>query len=532
MVSGASSAKRGVYLGRIEKVRGQRVAVRLAAPIQRGDGVVFEGDRSRGEEIGGRVYEVFRDGRSLEGPVAAGLAELAFRHGTIDPDRLSAGQKLWKTDEPQLRRRLQKTYAAGRYGRRVPVDIVVEAAVGRPLVVSGHRRNRRRQPRFVARRPAGSREAPADGGNAHRAIRPAGKHAFRASPAGGETRRPADVPLERAGDRARHEMVEQLQAAASQPPQRVSGRRLGVGIAARRGIRSSVVSGQWSVADSLAACPADRSHLHVLCRRPEQIAAALRCGVSSVIADFQDLARESRCGPGGPRRGAAILLATPRIHKPQALRISFSVWPTNSPTGCWCGTWPAWASAAATGCRRWPISRSMRSTILSFAWLCRQGACRVTAAYDLNVPRLLDLASAIEPGRLEVVVDWHIAALPHGVLPCARGDTSSLGSTSSLGGTSLAPAKGVAFRVARLLRVARPSPSEGRGVPGGTSSLGGTSLSPSEGRGLPGGAPGWHHLCSPPARGLRTRPHAVGQGSGRAPHPVDALPSERDLAAG
>ena len=44
---------------------------------------------------------------------------------------------------------------------------------------------------------------------------------------------------------------------------------------------------------------------------------------------------------------------------------------------------------------------------LTFAWLCQQGAHRVTAAYDLNVPRLLDLASVVEPGRLEVVADRH-----------------------------------------------------------------------------------------------------------------------------
>ena len=231
-------------LGRVEKVRGQRVAVRLAAPVQRGDGVVFEGDRSRGEEIGGRVYEVFRDGRSLEGPVAAGLAELAFRHGTIDPNRLSAGQKLWKTDEPQLRRRLQKTYAAGRYGRRVPVDIVVEAAVGRPLVVLA-----------TAATGAASRVSSPD------ALPEAVKHPLTVETLTEQFGRLGNTPFELRRLEAkldgrpmcplsvlatvRHAMVEQLQAAASQPPAAGFGRRLGVGIAARRG--DSIVRCQWSV---------------------------------------------------------------------------------------------------------------------------------------------------------------------------------------------------------------------------------------------------------------------------------------------
>ena len=33
---------------------------------------------------GGRVYEVFQQGRSLTEPVASGLVELAFAHDAID----------------------------------------------------------------------------------------------------------------------------------------------------------------------------------------------------------------------------------------------------------------------------------------------------------------------------------------------------------------------------------------------------------------------------------------------------------------
>ena len=44
------------------------------------------------------------------------------------------------------------------------------------------------------------------------------------------------------------------------------------------------------------------SCLHVLCRSMEQLEAALACGVTSVIADFHDLAGLRRGGAGGPRR--------------------------------------------------------------------------------------------------------------------------------------------------------------------------------------------------------------------------------------
>jgi putative protease len=46
LVPGRSSAKRGVLLGPVRDVRGNRVSVELQAEIKRGDGIVFEGDRA------------------------------------------------------------------------------------------------------------------------------------------------------------------------------------------------------------------------------------------------------------------------------------------------------------------------------------------------------------------------------------------------------------------------------------------------------------------------------------------------------
>ena len=50
LVPGHSSAKRGILLGEVIGVGRGRVRVRLAAPVCRGDGVVFEGDRARDAE--------------------------------------------------------------------------------------------------------------------------------------------------------------------------------------------------------------------------------------------------------------------------------------------------------------------------------------------------------------------------------------------------------------------------------------------------------------------------------------------------
>ncbi len=81
LVPGLSSAKHGVLVGRVRPCRAGRVEVELCGSLQRGDGLVFEGDRAAGQEQGGRVYEIFRQGQSLTERVGAGCVELAFAHG-------------------------------------------------------------------------------------------------------------------------------------------------------------------------------------------------------------------------------------------------------------------------------------------------------------------------------------------------------------------------------------------------------------------------------------------------------------------
>src|SRR5436190_15347419 len=50
--------KRGVYLGEVERVQGDRIAIKLQAPLKPGDGVVFDAGHSDEKEEGGRVYEI------------------------------------------------------------------------------------------------------------------------------------------------------------------------------------------------------------------------------------------------------------------------------------------------------------------------------------------------------------------------------------------------------------------------------------------------------------------------------------------
>ena len=59
------------------------------------------------------------------------------------------------------------------------------------------------------------------------------------------------------------------------------------------------------------------SELSVLCRRTDQIEAAVAAGIATIYADYQDIKEYADAVTAARRGGAAIYLATPRIEKPQ-----------------------------------------------------------------------------------------------------------------------------------------------------------------------------------------------------------------------
>ena len=128
LVPGLSSAKRGVLLGEVKSVRANTVIVTARRAIAPGDGVVFAGNREKGDEQGGRVYEVTPRGKNE--------IELAFGHNAIDFARIEPGQQLWKTDDPQLTSKLRKSFQGGKTQRRVGLNVTVHAAVGEVLQIT------------------------------------------------------------------------------------------------------------------------------------------------------------------------------------------------------------------------------------------------------------------------------------------------------------------------------------------------------------------------------------------------------------
>src|ERR1700726_763573 len=119
LVNGRCGKKRGAFLGFILKIGKDFVELNSEAEVKPGDGVVFDAGEDTEHEQGGRIYEVrFR--------------RLHFRNGQIDFQKVKVGDRLWKTDDPALNRRLRQTFARNPEPARTPVDMEISGARGRP----------------------------------------------------------------------------------------------------------------------------------------------------------------------------------------------------------------------------------------------------------------------------------------------------------------------------------------------------------------------------------------------------------------
>jgi len=395
LVPATSSAKRGVLLGQINAIRGERVAVELRAQIKRGDGIVFAGNRAEGGEQGGRVYEVFAGRHSLTEPIDSGIVELTFAHGAIDFAQLSAGQPVWKNDDPELNARLRNSFTGAKPLRRVPIDLHVHAEVGQPLEVlidtAAGIECTVRSPEPLAE----ARKHPLTLEVLREQFSRLGVTNYVLEHITTEIVGSPMVPLSVLGQ-LRHEMVRQLDALSIVPPTRTLAEH------------SPLAAARARIAQKIAAePPSGEPRLHVLCRSLVQLESVLAANVRSVMVDFQDIREYREAAAVARTAGASLLIATTRIQKPDEMGL-LRVLTRHGAAGLLVRNLSGLAF-----CREHDVPAvadfSLNATNeLTVEWLKDAGAQRVTASYDMNRDQLLDLVSAVPPAWLEVVIHQHM----------------------------------------------------------------------------------------------------------------------------
>ena len=425
LVHGRFPKKRGVFLGRVLRVAGHRVHVALEGPLQPGDGVVFDAGRPDEPEEGGRVYEI-REARAAgpqarspaassspdqplparaSRPVAAEPREviLSFGNGEVDFRRLRPGDRVWKTSDPALERRLRQTFTGDRIHFRRPLDFEVHGAVGTPLTLiardeSGH------VARVVSSLPLQAATGqPLTPPRLAEQLGRLGGTPFTLGRLDSRLEGDLHLPLSEL-NRLRREAVAEIERQRTAPrrwtlresaPAETEGRRT-------KGERPSP-SGD---------APAE---LVVLVRSLPQLEAALAAGVATIYCELEDpkcyrdavaLTRSATAAPGCGPRPAALFVAPPRITKPGEEWILRQV-RAAEPDGYLVRNHDHLRFFAGCRCVG-DYTLNVANPLTAEYFLDRFGLERVTASYDLNNLQLEALLAAAPADRIEITLHQHM----------------------------------------------------------------------------------------------------------------------------
>ena len=392
LVRGDYAKKRGIFLGRTLWLTHAGVVISCGTNIKPGDGVVFDGDDAAGvPEQGGRIYEVLE--------AKPGCVELRFARATFDLGRLQPGQGVWKTDDPHLTERLRRSFE-GAPARLVDLDLMVHAEAGLPLEIAavtakGHRACVRTEAPLAT-----ARCQPADLRLLRDQLGRLGGTIYRLRDLAGLILGAPMIPKSML-NRLRRDLVARLDEAAAAPRPRSSA----VGPSLPSLLRPILQERQRQQPEQSQAH--DQVSLAVLCRRNEQIEAALALGTSTIYADYQDIKEYAAAVAVARRGGVEIYLATPRIEKPFETNLfgylaklgADGILVRNAGGLYFC------AERSIPFVADFSLNAANPLTVELFK---NRGARRVTASYDLNSSQLFDLIDAVPPGWLEVVVHQQI----------------------------------------------------------------------------------------------------------------------------
>jgi putative protease len=292
LVGARHGKKRGPFAGYVSHVGRDFVEIELkgSLSLRPGDGIVFENAADTNDEQGGRIYQI-RDGRYF------------FGHGSIDFRRIRPRTMVWKTDDPALEAELRKSWRSRieTTGRgTTPLQLRVSGKIGAPLAISIQGEGTTLDLTSATDlQPAAKSPLSAD--SVHEIFSRLGDTPYYLDALQFEISDPVFLPRSEL-NRMKSAMVEHLASLRH-------SRRPAPDISLPDVLR------ELAPLSALAAVPST-PQLHVLCRTPEQIEAALSCGITSIYADFEDIRRyRSAVEIVRTAPSASIFLATPRIQK-------------------------------------------------------------------------------------------------------------------------------------------------------------------------------------------------------------------------
>jgi putative protease len=395
--------KRGVYLGEIKKIVRDGVIVNLAAPVKLGDGIVFDAGRPDEKEEGGRIYEIQEPRFKIPGEK---LTELRFGYGDVDFLRVHVGDKIWKTNDPELDKRLRQSFEGDAIRFQRPIEIEVHGLAGQPLTVIVRDEEGRVAKVESAMPLAKAEKVPLTEEKLRSQLGRLGGTPFKLGALKNFLSGEVLVPVSEL-NRLRREFVAGLEKLRAQPK--------------RWTLVAADVNRRTNLENVRAFTSAATAQLIVLVRNLAQLDAALKCGATTLYCEFEDPKKyreavtlfhtargcsvpSSILNPPSSQPG--IFVAPPRIFKPGDDWILNLVRSSNA-DGYLVRNYDHLKFFADTR-RVGDFSLNVANRVTADYFKNHFGLERVTASYDLNVTQLDALLSAAPPEWFEVTIHQHM----------------------------------------------------------------------------------------------------------------------------
>ncbi|WP_193193602.1 U32 family peptidase [Nostoc sp. MG11] len=372
--------KRGVYLGKVTRIHNEQVTLRLEAPVKPGDGIVFDYGHPEAKEEGGRVYAVVQKGKE---------AMLTFGRHDLNLRRVHVGDKVWKTNDPELDKQLRQSFAGENPQFQRPIHLEVYGEVGQPLIA-------------IARDDLGNivqvesaislveaHTKPLTTDRLQEQLGRLGNTPFCLGTLSNHLNGTVMLPVSEL-NRMRREIVTQLEELRSQPKRW------------QLFLNASLADLLPSPTPPLLNSPS----LIVLVRNLKQLQAALQAGIQTLYCEFED-PRAYRKAVQMVRDGQTIAnqtiwVAPPRITKPGENWILQQVRASEA-DGYLVRNYDQLQFFAADRCIG-DFSLNVSNPLTADYFQHHFGLERLTASYDLNITQLEDLLTSCSPQWFEVTI--------------------------------------------------------------------------------------------------------------------------------
>jgi putative protease len=427
LVHGRFGKKRGVFLGEVSRVEGDRVCINLRGPLKPGDGVVFDAGHPEEEEQGGRVYGVQSLKSKVQSPKSEGqvsqLAELRFGRGDLDFKRIHVGDKVWKTSDPELDRRLRQSFAGDTPKCQRPILMEAHGLAGQPLTLVAHD-DLGHVVRLDSTMPlARAEKHPLTTDRLREHLGRLGGTPFKLGGLKNSLAGDVLLPVSEL-NRLRREAVRELESQRAQPKrwtlrapepdawigvdQGIYDNPLSPSLSPSDGERGPVRAGEGS---SLPHSALRIPHLIVLVRNLAQLAAALQCGVETLYCEFEDPKKYreavARCHTSALCAAPSeCFVAPPRVFK-LGEEWTLKQVRSSEADGYLVRNYDHLNFFANDRCVG-DYSLNIANRLAADYFKNKFGLERITASYDLNFTQLEALLRAAPPEWFEVTLHQHI----------------------------------------------------------------------------------------------------------------------------